>query len=393
MEEGWRSIEDDDDVDSNEDTLRKSFFSIHESWNESTRSSLSIDSTPTEKLRRQHQQYLLKQLKLLNPLKIQQFAITNTGEYVDEYYQERQTHVIANFFKGRDRIEKNQKSYFNQFDIIYEGYLYKKGTKYKLWEQSWKKRYCCLRRDIHCLTMYISKTDLTLVGIINISKDLKIGYDDNEDYTIFIQNLNEERYYLKGESEMDINKWKMEIRILSKSEKIPYNWWSFLFNASKSGNESKVSNIDSNMDSDDIVRMSSKSNNDHYADYTTASYDKKTYDDLFSPSVIRDQNINNFPYFENNNSIIGFIITAKLCHVVNENDSVFAMVKSKFLTSDNNNNDKRENHVLCHVSCTEIRIIDKQVINEDAVYGIDTVRDCTIQFDLIQNFPPTGMLV
>jgi len=396
MEGGeWRSLVDDecDDDIINDINIRSSFFSLHESWNDScSKSSSSLDTTPTDILHRQHQKYVLNQLKLLNPIKIQQFQVTNSGEYIDEYYQERSTHVIANFFKGRDRIEKNQKSYFNQFDIIYEGYLYKKGTRYKLWEQSWKKRYFILRRDIHCLTFYISKEDLTLVGSINISKDLKIGYDDDEDYTIYIQPPNEERYYLKGESEKDINKWKMEIRILSKSDKIPYNWWEFLFSKQTSMNSVDTS----------VVRMSSKSNNDHYEDYTTALYDRKTYEEsIMVPSVLRDQNINNFINFEKNNTLQGFVIAAKLCHVVSENDSIFAMVKSKFLGTSNSNNNTSihgnitnnndTNYITCTISCTEIRIINKQVINEDAIYGTDTVPVSTIQFDLIQNFPETAI--
>jgi len=56
MEGEWRSLEDEGDEDINEDLVRSSFFSLHESWNES-RSSSSLDTTPTDINQRQHQKY------------------------------------------------------------------------------------------------------------------------------------------------------------------------------------------------------------------------------------------------------------------------------------------------------------------------------------------------
>ena len=140
------------------------------------------------------------------------FKINDSGNFMGDDYHEIGSNFLLNTIMGRSNSQKNQKSFYNEKDVIICGYLYKKGS----WMKTWKKRYFVLRNDNLSLCYYASKTDLTLLGTIQIHKDSKVDICDidSEKDILVLNEDNDKRLMLKVDDPAELDEWRSEISLI-----------------------------------------------------------------------------------------------------------------------------------------------------------------------------------
>lgn len=140
------------------------------------------------------------------------FKINDSGNFMGDDYHEIGSNFLINAIMGRSNSQKNQKSFYNEKDVIMSGYLYKKGS----WMKAWKKRYFVLRNDNKSLCYYASKKDLTLLGTIQIHKDSKVEICDTESEkdVLVLHEDNNKRIMLKVDNPSELDEWRCEMLLI-----------------------------------------------------------------------------------------------------------------------------------------------------------------------------------
>eukprot|EP01031_Cornospumella_fuschlensis_P037734 gene37734-45842_t len=146
------------------------------------------------------------------------FGVTDVGEFLDTEYKEQSSNKFYSNLIGRQHVSPHAKNEFTTADVVCEGYLFKKGSWLKNWE------------------------DLVILGSIPLDIETRISNVQGEEadgyeHVICIEADSEEatpsKTFIRFESFEKMKAWMLDILNEAQSIVTPneesVDWWTALF--------------------------------------------------------------------------------------------------------------------------------------------------------------------